>query len=44
MYWRRDRAHDKTRVRVEFVECTAGAFIRWQMFDKIRKGEKMTEV
>ncbi len=27
MYWRRDRAHDKMRVRVVFVGRTTGAFI-----------------
>ncbi len=26
VYWRRERAHDKTRVRVVRVVCTAGAF------------------
>ncbi len=27
VYWRRELAHGKTRVRVVFVVCTAGAFI-----------------
>ncbi len=27
VYWRRERAHDKTGKRVVFVMCTVGAFI-----------------
>ncbi len=27
VYWRRERAHDKTAERVVFVVCTTGAFI-----------------
>ncbi len=31
VYWRRERAHDKTGERVVFVVCTAGAFIGCQI-------------
>ncbi len=46
MYWRRERAHDKTGKRVVFVVCTAGALIG--CVDKIKselitKGEKMKD-
>ncbi len=41
MYWHRERAHDKTRVSVMFVVCTAGAFIGY--VDKV-KSEKITKV
>ncbi len=27
VYWHRERAHDKTRVSIVFVVCTAGAFM-----------------
>ncbi len=30
VYWRRQRAHDKTGERVVFVVCTQGAFI-WRV-------------
>ncbi len=39
VYWRRERAYDKTRVRVECVVCIAGAFIGW---DDNLKGEYIT--
>ncbi len=41
VYWRRERAHDKTRVSAMFVVCTVGAFIG--CVDKV-KSEKITEV
>ncbi len=47
LYWRRERAHDKTGKRVVFVVCTTGAFIRRVDTIKseyITKGEKMIEV
>ncbi len=47
MYWRRERAHDKTRVRVVFVARTAGAFIGCVdnvKSEQITKSEKMTKV
>ncbi len=47
VYWRRQRALGKTRVRVVFVVCTAGAFIG--CVDNVKseymtKGEKMSKV
>ncbi len=29
VYWRRERAHDKTGEGIVFVVCTADAFIGW---------------
>ncbi len=47
MYWRRENAHNKMRVRAVFVLCTAGAFLGY--VDKVKsewitKGDKTTEV
>ncbi len=47
MYWRRERAHDKTGERVVFVVFIAGAFIGCVdnvKSELITKGEKMTEI
>ncbi len=46
VYWRRGRAHDKTRVSVMFVVCTAGAFIgcvakvKSEKITRLGKGQK----
>ncbi len=47
MYWRSERAHERTGARVVFVVCTAGTFIGCVdnvKSETITRGEKMTKV
>ncbi len=46
VYWRRERAHNKTGKRVVFVVCTAGAFIgcvdkvKMNRYQRVRRRQK----
>ncbi len=44
VYWRRERAHDKTGEGIVFVVCTADAFIGWVdnvKTEQVTRGDKM---